>query len=337
MTQDILLAAILSGMVAFIICRLATPLGAVFGILDRPDDTRKLHIDVTPLVGGLAIIIPVALIAIIFASRPVEPIYYVLALACLTALLLGLVDDRAHIRPVVRLFATIMIAWASIYFAPDFELSFLRFGFISQSFFLEGWSAVFSILCLVGLLNAVNMADGKNGLVIGMSLVWCGLLALYLPQHSMALIAGLFVALIIAFSFNIKGRLFLGDSGSYAISILFGLLAIYAYNINFAYVNADAIALWFLVPVVDCVRLMVWRVIQGRSPFSPDRSHLHHYLERALSWRLGLPIYLSFIAAPAILAYFLPGWTGMLTLGTIAVYVMLLMILWHQKPYQETA
>jgi len=223
------------------------------------------------------------------------------------------------------LLATISIAWACTYLVPDFELSFLRFSFISQSFFLEGWSAVFSILCLVGLLNAVNMADGKNGLVTGLSLVWCALLALYVPQHSLPLIFGMFGSLCVVSYFNLKGRLFLGDSGSYALSVLFGLLAIYAYNVNFAYVNADAIALWFLIPVLDCVRLMVWRVVQGRSPFSPDSSHLHHHLDRSMGWRRGLPFYVSLVAVPAILAYLWPAATGLWMGLSVMVYISALL------------
>lgn len=336
MIDHLLLSGILAGLSAFAICRLATPIGNFFGILDSPDTDRKLHGHVTPLVGGLAVVIPSVAISLMLADGPVTIIYAVLGLACLVALALGLIDDRNHINPAARLLFTILVAWTSIYFVPDFELSFLRFSFISQSFFLEGWSGVFSVLCLVGLLNAVNMADGKNGLVIGMSLVWCVLLALYLPQYSWVLVFGLFASLLVAFIFNLRGRIFLGDSGSYALSVLFGLLAIYAYNINFAYVDADAIALWFLVPVLDCVRLMVWRVIQGRSPFSPDSSHLHHYLDRSMPWSFGLPLYLLLVAVPPALAYAWPDRTGLWVLLTFIVYVSSLVLLGRQKPYEQT-
>ena len=336
MTIEILIAATVSGLIATSICWLATPIGNFFGILDSPDTDRKLHGHVTPLVGGLAVVIPSAAISLMLADGPVTIIYVVLGVACLVALVLGLIDDRNHIHPAARLLFAILVTWTSIYFVPDFELSFLRFSFISQSFFLEGWSGVFSVLCLVGLLNAVNMADGKNGLVIGMSLVWCVLLALYLPQYSWVLVFGLFASLLVAFIFNLRGRIFLGDSGSYALSVLFGLLAIYAYNINFAYANADAIALWFLVPVLDCVRLMVWRVIQGRSPFSPDSSHLHHYLDRSMPWSFGLPLYLLLVAVPPALAYAWPDRTGLWVLLTFIVYVSSLVLLGRQKPYEQT-
>lgn len=336
MTIDILIAATVSGVVATSICWLATPIGDFFGIQDSPDADRKLHGRVTPLVGGLAVVIPSAAISLMLADGPVTIIYSVLGVTCLVALVLGLIDDRNHIHPAVRLLFAILVASTSIYFVPDFALSFLRFSFISQSFFLEGWSGVFSVLCLVGLMNAVNMADGKNGLVIGMSLVWCVLLALYLPQYSWVLVFGLLASLLVTFIFNLRGRIFLGDSGSYALSVLFGLLAIYAYNINFAYVNADAIALWFLVPVLDCVRLMVWRVVQGRSPFSPDSSHLHHYLDRSMPWSFGLPLYLLLVAVPPALAYVWPDRTGLWMLLTLIVYVSSLLLLGRQKPYGQT-
>lgn len=332
MAFEIYLTVAFSAAAAFAICLLAQPVASRLGILDSPDNDRKLHHHVTPLVGGLAVIVPVLGLIPFLAVEPVKLIYLVLAMASAVTLLLGFVDDRRHIRPSLRLLLTVLIAIGSIYFVPDFELSFLRFSFLAQSFFLEGWSGVFSVLCLVGLLNAVNMADGKNGLVTGLSLIWCALLALYLPQHSSLLVMGLFACLSVVFFFNIQGRLFLGDSGSYALSMLFGLLAIYAYNINFAYIDADAIALWFLVPVLDCIRLMVSRVLQGRSPFSPDRAHLHHYLERVVPWRLGLPIYLGAVALPALLAYIFPDMTAVWLSSVVIVYVAFIALISNRKP-----
>ena len=71
-------------------------------------------------------------------------------------------------------------------------------------------------------------------------------------------------------------RLFLGDSGAYALSIAIALLVIYVYGVKFSVLPADVVALWFVVPTVDCPRLMITRVLAGRSPFSSDRNHLHH-------------------------------------------------------------
>lgn len=67
-------------------------------------------------------------------------------------------------------------------------------------------------------------------------------------------------ALAVTLVFNLRGRLFLGDSGSYALSFVVAMLAIYTYDVGFTRLPADLVALWFLIPVVDCLRLMAKRM-----------------------------------------------------------------------------
>ena len=102
-------------------------------------------------------------------------------------------------------------------------------------------------------------------------------------------------------------RVFLGDSGTYAISIFVGLLAIYCYSVGFHALRAEVVVLWFLVPIVDCLRLIVLRVAAGRSPFSSHRSHLHHVLAHWMPWRWGLVAYLALAGVPSLLALAFPG------------------------------
>ena len=146
----------------------------------------------------------------------------------------------------------------------------------------------------------------KNGLVIGLSLLWTVFLLFYAPEHLQPLLLVFAVCLCIALAFNLAGRLFLGDSGTYSISIFVGLLAIYCHNVAFDALRAEVIVLWFLIPVVDCLRLIVLRVIGGCSPFSSDRHHLHHILARWMPWRWGLVAYLGLAGVPGMLALALP-------------------------------
>ncbi len=85
-------------------------------------------------------------------------------------------------------------------------------------------------MCLVALQNAVNMADGKNGLVIGLSLIWIAALAAYAPVQLTPILIVLAIGLRITMVFNLRNKLFLGDAGSYALSVVIGALTIYAYN-----------------------------------------------------------------------------------------------------------
>ncbi|RMD87314.1 MAG: hypothetical protein D6807_08100 [Alphaproteobacteria bacterium] len=133
-------------------------------------------------------------------------------------------------------------------------------------------------------------------------------------------LAALSAALLVTLLFNLRGRLFLGDAGSYSLSVLIGLLAIYAYNQGFDRLPADSVALWFLIPVLDTTRLIVTRVSRGQPPFRGDRTHLHHLLYDAMPWRYGLLLYLGMILLPGLLALALPEITLLLLIATTFGY-----------------
>ena len=99
---------------------------------------------------------------------------------------------------------------------------------------------------------------------------------------------------------------------------MFGLLGIYAWNHGFADVRADDIALIFAVPVFDTLRLIIFRLWQGKSPFTPGRDHLHHYLHARWGWPRPLGWVLTLVAVPNLLAIAFPG-TAMLWLMSHAV------------------
>ena len=318
-----LAAALISGTV----CVFADDLGRLLGVVDKPDGRRKIHPRATPLVGGLAVMLPLLAAAPIFAAvTNFTSFYLALFGAGVICTVLGFIDDRQHLRPSVRLLISVAVCIAVLLLVPTFELTFFNFTFLEDAIFLSGWGMLFTLMCLVGLQNAVNMADGKNGLVIGLSLIWATLLMFVGPAHLGPLLAALIGGLAVAFVFNIHGRLFLGDAGAYSISMMVGLLAIYVYAVEFVIVPADLVALWFLIPVVDCIRLMVTRIARGKSPFAPDRDHLHHLLYANMPWRWGLTVYLVLVGLPSFAATMNPGTTLYWALFSLACYGGILLL-----------
>ena len=315
-----------SGLVSLVLCLLAAPIGRVLGVIDSPDGERKLHDHETPLVGGLAVMLPLLLVATFFSIvSDFTPIFATFAGGTLSVMLLGFIDDRRHIKPYLRLAISLVICALIIFVVPAVNVTFLHFTFLDHPIFLEpAWAIVFTLLCLVGLQNAINMADGKNGLVMGMTLIWVLLLILYSPAHIKPLLIVFAIGLCITLAFNLSGRLFLGDSGAYSISIAIGLLAIYAYKVEFDQLPADIVALWFLLPVIDCLRLMVIRMIKGRSPFSSDRDHLHHMLLEMMPWRWALTTYLSMVGIPAVFAFAFPALTLWWGIAAFTIYALIL-------------
>ena len=127
------------------------------------------------------------------------------------------------------------------------------------------------------------------------------------PSPLLPVLTATIVALAVVMIFNLRGKLFLGDGGSYALSGIFGLLAIYIYNHEFAVLRADHIAVLFAIPVFDTIRLMSARMRRGQSPFAGDRTHLHHYLALRWGWpKQGLFVYLALVAVPNLLTLLWP-------------------------------
>ncbi len=325
-----LAAIIIAAAISALISLLSRPIGARLGIMDAPDGLRKIHPVVTPLTGGLAVGVP-ALLALFYGAYATSfmPYYLTAALAGLACLLLGLLDDRAHIRPIYRLLLSLLLALAVLEVVPALEVTFLHFSFLDRILFLEQFALVFTAICIVGLQNAINMADGKNGIVMGMCLFWCLELLMFAPDHMRPILFALGAALVVALAFNLRGRMFLGDSGSYSLSFIVALLAVYVYDVGFAAVPADLVALWFLIPVFDCLRVMALRVARGQSPFASDRNHLHHALYRRLPWRWGLLVYLGLAGLPGLLASFAPGTTLGWCIAAICCYGVI--IAWPER------
>jgi len=294
-----------------LLCISAPTIAGVLGIVDLPDGRRKRHPQPTPLVGGLAVIAPfIVLCAAIALDRGGDVLYPTLALTAAAFFALGLADDQHHIKPKYRLIVSTVICLIVLYVSPQhFVVDELLFSFQTWPTLLYPFSLLFTTVCLVGMLNAMNMADGMNGMTLGACLIWTVLLAFYGPADLQPLLLAFAAAMGITLVFNLRGRLFLGDSGTYAISMVVALLTIYSYNHDPRTLRADIVALWFMVPVLDCLRLMVWRLAAGRSPFTADKHHLHHFLRRWMGPGRAVTCYLALIGVPCGLAALAPGWT----------------------------
>ena len=329
-----LLCAVIALLLALAVGLAAMPLGRKLGLLDFPDSDggRKRHAAVTPLVGGIAVALAAAGSALLArrfgdGAAPAPALHLIWLAATVAAMFgIGATDDRFHLSPKLRLLVAVVVLLLVVSYAPDFSLAFVRFSGQDQLWLLGHGGDAFTLLCLVGLLNAINMADGKNGLVIGLGLIWTAALALHAPAAIQPVLAGTGAALAVMWGFNMAGKLFLGDGGSYAISGLFGLLAIYVYNHGFDTMRADDVALLFAIPVFDTIRLMIVRSLRGRSPFEPDRDHLHHHLYAAIGWPRGLWVYLALVALPNLGAALRPGSGLMWLTVSLAAYAIAMLV-----------
>lgn len=303
-------------------CALAGRLGARLGVIDRPDGSRKMHAAPMPLIGGLALMPPVAAYALLQTSLADDPAPVLLALAVagLGAMVMGFLDDRRGLGVSDRLLISCGLCIVAIAIESKMLLTTLELG--PRHVLLLGPAAwPMTILCLVGLQSAINMADGQDGLVSSLSIVLVLCMFFYAPSVLRGYLLMLLLGLIIILYYNCRGKLFLGDAGSLSLGLVLGLLAIYLYRHESSQLPLLTVLLLFFIPVVDCLRLMVERIRARRTPWSADCDHLHHRLARAWPWPKCVFIYLGIAAVPPLLASIWPVAALPLVAITLLLYV----------------
>lgn len=315
------LTLIVSGaLLAALLARLAPQIGHRLGVIDHPTRghpanalNHKQHDHPTPAVGG--IILGVAGLAIMFlnASFPsgqnTLALYqdFWLAAAVCASMFMGFLDDREHIPAVRRLGISVLIFSALTWVMPDLVLHRVPVVFLNATIDLGGWAVPFTIACIVGFQNAVNMADGKNGLVLGLAIFWLLHLQAHAPAHARPLLLGFLAISLVLFYANLRGRLFLGNAGSYGIATFFATFTLYLYGStdrSFWHLEAPGVLLTFLLPCLDLFRVTVTRLRSGQSPFAADRNHFHHLLEESIGWRKGWFVYMALAITPAVIYHY---------------------------------
>jgi UDP-GlcNAc:undecaprenyl-phosphate GlcNAc-1-phosphate transferase len=285
----------------------AKSIGVHLGVMDHPDTGRKRHAQVTPLVGGLAIMMALTVWAgtSLFLGLAADRNLLLTVLLCgAGATLVGYADDQSSTSPSSRILSLFLLSAIAMVIDPGLLPTQLSWGSFEPTS-LPGWFAfIFVTVAMAGYVNAVNMADGQNGVVTGMYVIWATCLLLVTGGSSAATAQVLLETVFITFLFNMAGRVFLGDAGTYGVTFVFGILAIQAHN-RWG-VSAETITVWFFIPVMDCIRLMVSRALQGHVPSSADRNHFHHRLQDRVGGTFGLAIYLGVVGTSSLAASLFP-------------------------------
>lgn len=299
--------ALISLAFALLVCLNGQWLGERLSVMDIPDADRKRHAEPTPLVGGIAILAALMLWQLgelyLFPTGNAA-VQKVLLLCGAGVAVMGFIDDQTPTYPAVRLLSLLIFVGIAFTIDPSLIAAGLNWTRdIYTAMPAWGYLALMSV-SVIGLVNAANMADGQNGLLTGLFLIWALCLSLVSNGESYCSLILLGAAAIV-FLFNLPGRLFLGDCGSYGVSFMIAILSIRAHASGAA--TVAMIIAWFFIPVADCLRLMITRRLSGRSPLSADRDHLHHRLQEAFGTNAALGIYLGTVGATAIIAAAVPA------------------------------
>jgi UDP-GlcNAc:undecaprenyl-phosphate GlcNAc-1-phosphate transferase len=269
---------------------LLIPLARKAGWVDHPGG-RKLHLDATPLVGGVAIFLA---LAAGFAMSPIPTIDYdlfcLVVIACAAALLLtGLVDDLYNLSATLRFLLQVGICLLMVKFGHT-RLEDL--GSLFSGDVLElGWMAVpITVFAAMGVINSFNLIDGMDGLSSTFFLVAAGGMALFATSVAILWLLIIAIGAVLGFMllnarlpWNEKARVFLGDAGSLMLGFILAWCFIRLGN-GPDQVFMPMTAVWlFAVPLLDASCLIWRRWGEGRSAFAADQNHLHHAFSRAVS------------------------------------------------------
>jgi UDP-GlcNAc:undecaprenyl-phosphate GlcNAc-1-phosphate transferase len=303
---------------------------------------RDVHKNPTPRLGGIAMFLGVVAAFALSTAVPYFRIFWEdpvrnWAILGATALIVvvGVADDLWDLDWFLKLGAQFLVAWIIV--GPGgVQILSLPIG---GKTVVSGWMSVtLSVLVIVIVMNAVNFIDGLDGLVAGVALIANGVFFAYTYllardfEFSSYSNLSAFIAIVLVgaclgflpFNWN-PARMFMGDGGALMLGLLMAVSAILVTgdlpaqlvsdNDQFgrsqllgAFIPILLPIVVVLLPLLDFGLAVVRRMSKGKSPFSPDRKHLHHrMLDMGHSDR------------DAVLIFY--AWTAVVSLSVLLMYI----------------
>jgi UDP-GlcNAc:undecaprenyl-phosphate GlcNAc-1-phosphate transferase len=269
-----LIAALVISMVVIpVMVRLAPR----FGLMDQPD-TRKVHEQPIPRVGGIGIVlgalIPISLLL------PLDVSLASFIFGSIILFIFGALDDSRTLGHYTKFFGQFIAVIGVVYVGDVFVT---RLPFMGGEAVSEAIGRPFTVFAMVGMINAINHSDGLDGLAGGESLLsLCAIAYLaYLADGTTAVIVALAIVggLLGFIRFNTHpATIFMGDSGSQFLGFALGFLAVMlTQDVNPALSPAIP-ALLLGLPIADIIAVFIQRVYRKMNWFQASRNHIHHRL-----------------------------------------------------------
>ena len=274
--MELFLSFVLSTLISVLLMPVLIKSAKHLGMLDEPDE-RKVHTKAIPRCGGLGLSFATLFTILILA--PFDPPYSSLLIGGSIIVFFGILDDIFNLNYKWKFFgqfiAVIFVLYQGIY------LKCLPFAGLNDA---SLWIAYpLSFIFVVGVTNAVNLSDGLDGLAAGimlMTLASVAFFADFVGGKDLALVALALIGGILGFlRFNSHPAVvFMGDTGSQFIGFMAAFLCIYLVENVYVTLNPALPLLLLGLPVLDTLMVMSQRIYIGKSPFSPDKRHIHHRL-----------------------------------------------------------
>jgi UDP-GlcNAc:undecaprenyl-phosphate GlcNAc-1-phosphate transferase len=324
-----------------------------FGLVDRPDP-RRVNLRPIPRGGGIAVaaaFLAVAIVAVILVDRRAIPALFIpvsvgpqelgaLLIGGLAAAAIGFLDDVLQIRARWQLAGQLVVALGAVALGVTIDTIANPFG-PGQIPLGNAFGVAFSVVWIVGMINSINFIDGLDGLSTGISLIAALTLGLISLTTAVGPVGQPFIAVLcfvlagsllgfLRWNFH-PASIFVGTSGVMFVGYTLAVLSILG-------TAKVAVALLVLgVPIIDTFWIIVRRLANRTSPFTPDRGHVHHrLLDLGLGHTQTVLLIYGITAVLAVLSFFLSG-AGQLYafLGVVVASGIVLFLLTGRDTVQE--
>ena len=256
--------------------------------LDQPSSERKIHLVPVPAIGGITIFITLLISGLLLWYFVPSIDTQILSLfgICTPLLMVGIVDDKKEIHPLIKL----AIQFICVHLIISSGMIESVYIFEQSQIILYALQYIFFLFFIVGVVNALNLMDGIDGLVGSLFLsgfLWIAINAFICNNIDILILALIISGSLIAFliyNFSQKNKIFMGDGGTLFLGLLWigmqflshkNSMSSYSSIANLSIIGFVAI---ITLPVIDALNVFWKRIKNKRSPFYPDTNHLHHKL-----------------------------------------------------------
>lgn len=287
-----LLSFLVSALVYPVVLRIARK----YGFMDNPN-ARKLQRVPVPVMGGVAVFLGIVASILVWNIQLNETMLWVGLVGMTIMLVLGAIDDATDIPPSLRFIVEMLVVYWMI-LVSGVEIDSFH-GLWGIDYVDVVISLPLSIIAGVGIINAINLIDGVDGYSSGFCIIACIIFATLFYYAGDEMLGGLAVmcvgALVPFFMHNVfgdKSKMFIGDSGTLMMGTVLTIMVFSALSAGgeCSKLETEGIGIVPLtlaimsVPVFDTLRVMGVRILRGKSPFKPDKTHLHHlFIEMGFS------------------------------------------------------
>jgi UDP-GlcNAc:undecaprenyl-phosphate/decaprenyl-phosphate GlcNAc-1-phosphate transferase len=280
---DLFRASLGGVLVGVALCPLAIWIARRMGLLDIPGSAaHKQHTRPTPLAGGIALVLSLVAVVLIFNlfSKDISPLLVAVAII----FLFGLWDDAkglgAPIKLAGQMLASILLITSdvSVHFLEGLSIPFLG----KHMLVVLDWGV--TILWFVGITNAFNLIDSMDGLAVGVAgiaFAFFMIMALVAQQITLAIFSACLLGICIGlYVFNVSpAHLFLGDSGAQTLGFTLAAVAMIYTPHNLPQASSWFVPIFVLgIPIFDTTMVVASRLLHHRPVFHADRTHTYHRL-----------------------------------------------------------